>query len=65
MASDYTTKYECDNCSDEYDDEWDAGECCPSYSSPIYYCEVCDKRHWDTWDAAECCVVDEEEDLNS
>jgi hypothetical protein len=34
-------KWECDRCGDVYDDEDDAGDCCPRDIEMVYICSVC------------------------
>lgn len=44
-------KYTCPNCGEEYDNEYDANSCCPTY----YYCPKCGSEYDNEADAESCC----------
>lgn len=50
--ADCITAYECSSCGEEYDDEYEAKNCCRPQE--IYRCSVCREKHDDEEDAISC-----------
>lgn len=50
--ADCITAYECNSCEEEFDDEYEAKNCCRPQE--IYRCSVCREKHEDEEDAISC-----------
>ena len=52
-------KWMCDACTDVYDDEVDAEDCCRPRVVEVWECPVCEETHDTKTEAETCCETDE------
>ena len=55
------SKWECGECGDLHDDEYDARDCCRPSVRKVYLCPVCEDTHDTEEDAKDCCPSEEGE----
>ena len=53
-------KYQCPDCGDLHDDNYDAEMCCPVEVHKLYICPICDEGHMTEQEAIKCCDYDPE-----
>jgi hypothetical protein len=54
-------RFECGECSEVHDLEWDAEQCCPVRVREVYECPQCRGPHPNECAAFECCGTDPDE----
>ena len=54
-------KYQCPDCGDLHDDNYDAEQCCPVHIHELYICPICDEDHMTEKEARDYAAVKEKE----